>query len=111
MSSNSMKRSRWSLFLAGGCVLLLACAVVAGAGAALLYLRRPARVTPNVEYVLDASPRMLEETNGATRLSVAQGVLAEIVRPASAGVAAGLRVFGSGAGQQTGVCQDTALLV
>ncbi len=108
----SSNRSRWPLFAAGGCILLLACAIVAGAAGALLYLRRPAAsvAAPNVEYILDASPRMLDENAGATRLSVAQGVLAEIVRPASTRVAAGLRVFGSGA-SGAGACQDTALLV
>ena len=86
---------------------------ISGAGAALLYLRPTASAaTPNVEYILDASPRMLDQNNGATRLSVAQGVLAEIVRPASTRVAAGLRVFGSGAvSAGAGACQDTALLV
>ena len=106
-------RARWPLFAVGGCALLLACAVVVGAAAVLIYLRQPATAatTPNVEYILDASPRMLTETDGATRLSVAQGVLAEIIRPASTQVAAGLRVFGTGTGQTTAACQDTALLV
>ena len=62
-----------------------------------------------MEYVLDASPRMLQASDGATRLSVAEAVLAEIVRPASPSVTAGLRVFGTG--QLSGVCQDTDLLV
>src|SRR5260221_9268361 len=106
-------RLRWLLAAAGGCALLLACAVVAVAGGGLISLRgqAPTAAQPNVEYVLDASPRMLEENGGATRLSVAQGVLAEIVRPASTNVSAGLRVFGNGAGQPGGACQDTALLV
>jgi hypothetical protein len=39
---------------------------------------------------------------------VAQGVLAEIVRPAAPSVTAGLRVFGSGT---LGACQDTDLVV
>jgi hypothetical protein len=105
-------RSRWPLWAAGGCVLLLACAVVAGAAAGLLVLRNRGAAQagpPNVEYVLDASPRMLQASEGSTRLSVAEGVLAEIVRPASPAVAAGLRVFGTG--QLSGACQDTNLLV
>jgi hypothetical protein len=76
----------------------------------VLSQRRAAQIgPPNVEYVLDASPRMLQASEGGTRLSVAEGVLAEIVRPASPAVAAGLRVFGTG--QLAGVCQDTDLLL
>src|SRR5258708_28125128 len=100
-------RSHWLPWVVSGCLLLLACAVVAGAAGGLLALRgRGAAPSgrPNVEYVLDASPRMLQESEGGTRLSVAEGVLAEIVHPASPAVTARLRVFGTG--QLTGACQD-----
>src|SRR5205085_3646978 len=43
------------------------------------------------------------------RLSVAQAVLAEIVRPAAPSLTAGLRVFGGGS--QPEACQDTQLVV
>ena len=100
--------------MGAGCVLLALCVLLAsGAGAGWLYLRGrgPALVgAPTVEYVLDASPRMRQPSAaGGTRLNEAQGVLAEILRPASPAVTAGLRVFG--AGQLSGACQDTSLLV
>ena len=88
----SPNRSRWPLFAAGGCVLLLACAIVAGAAAALLYLRRPAATaaTPSVEYILDASPRMLDENAGATRLSVASSDVRAAQVSSDPGVASAL---------------------
>jgi hypothetical protein len=109
--ANPRSRTPSIVWIAGGCLALLTCAVIAGAVLSLLVLgnRAPQAGPPNVEYVLDASPRMLQETDGASRLSVAEGVLAEIVRPASASVAAGLRVFGTG--QVSGACQDTDLLL
>src|SRR6185436_18160076 len=55
------------------------------------------------------SPRMIEPSEGGTRLAIAQAVLAEIVRPADTAVTAGLRVFGTG--HQPAACQDTDLLV
>jgi hypothetical protein len=68
---------------------------------------------PAVEYILDASPRMALPAAGAedeaSRLAVAQGVLAEIIRPADPDVTAGLRVFGNGA--LPVACEDTDLLV
>jgi hypothetical protein len=67
---------------------------------------------PAVEYILDASPRMGLPAQGGdsgTRLSVAQGVLAEIVRPAKSDLTAGLRVFGTGVIPEA--CRDTELLV
>src|SRR5690242_4822304 len=108
---SSSPRSRWPLIAGAGCALLLACVVIAAALAAVLALRGRGvaqAAPPNVEYVLDASPRMLEATDGGTRLDVAEGILAEIIRPASPAVAAGLRVFGTG--QLSGACQDTNLL-
>src|SRR5438093_9491573 len=88
----------------------LVCVGLAGAGY-YLYTSRALPAQPAVEYILDASPRMAEpaQTDGGTRLAVAQGVLAEIVRPADPQVTAGLRVFGTGALPQA--CQDTRLVV
>jgi hypothetical protein len=88
----------------------LACAGVV-AGGYYLYSRRALPTQPAVEYILDASPRMAEpaQIDGGTRLGVAQGVLAEIVRPADPKLTAGLRVFGTGALPQA--CQDTRLVV
>ena len=88
----------------------LVCAGLA-AGGYYLYTRRALPTQPAVEYILDASPRMAQpaQTDGGTRLGVAQGVLAEIVRPADPKVTAGLRVFGTGALPQA--CQDTRLVV
>ena len=106
--------SRRPLLLAlGGCVLVALCALVIGGGAAGAWFFTRARVgqpgEPAVEYILDASPRMALATEGGTRLSVAQGVLAEIVRPADPSLTAGLRVFGTGANADT--CKDTDLVV
>src|SRR5512143_3670224 len=106
---NRSRSLRWVL---GGCVLLVLCVGVIGAGAAgVWYLRgrTPPASQPAVEYILDASPRMAQPSEGSTRLAVAQGVLAEIVRPAEPSVTAGLRVFGSG--KLPAACQDTDLLV
>jgi hypothetical protein len=65
---------------------------------------------PTIEYILDASPRMSSSSSGGdTRIGVARGVLAEIVRVADPRLTAGLRVFGTGA--QSEVCQDTDLVV
>src|SRR5689334_17798840 len=91
-------------------VVGLACAGVA-AGGYYLFSQRARPTQPAVEYILDASPRMAQpaETDGGTRLGVAQGVLAEIVRPADPKITAGLRVFGTGALPQA--CQDTRLVV
>ncbi len=106
-------RSRRPLpWVLGGCALLLLCgliAVAAGAGAWFVNRGRATAAEPAVEYILDASPRMGLAGEGGTRLSVAQGVLAEIVRPADPSLTAGLRVFGSGA--QPDACQDTDLVV
>jgi hypothetical protein len=98
----------------GGCVILAICLGLAGAAAGAVWFsqRNQARAAePAVEYILDASPRMSLPAEGAdtSRLAVAQGVLAEIVRPADPEVTAGLRVFGSGALPEA--CQDTDLLV
>src|SRR6185436_13928535 len=103
-----------AVYIAAGCGVLLLCLIcvgIAGAGY-YFYTQQPGRAKqPAVEYILDASPRMAltAENDSSTRLAVAQGVLAEIVRPADPAVTAGLRVFGTGA--QAAACQDTDLLV
>src|SRR5262249_35749199 len=95
------------------CVLLLMCGlcVAAVAGWQLYQRGRAVAVSPSVEYVLDASPRMalLAENGEGSRLSVAQSVLAEVIRPSSPTLTAGLRVFGSG--KVPSGCADTDLLV
>ena len=102
-------------WLAAGClgaVLLLACLSLAGLSI-FYYSQRTVTSTsaPSVEYILDATQRMAQQAEGEndTRLNVARGVLAEIVRPSDPAVTAGLRVFGSGS--QAAACNDTALLV
>ena len=100
---------RW---VAGGCALLILCGAAVGAVAAgLWWFNRPRAIEPTVEYVMDASTRMALPAEGGagTRLGVARGVLAEIVRPADLQVTAGLRVFGSGFAPD--VCQDSNLVV
>jgi hypothetical protein len=105
------KRSRlW--WVVGGCavLLLLACAIAALV-AGYFYLQRTRSSTdqPTVEYILDSSPRMAEAAEGGSRIQVARGVMAEIVRPANPDLTSGLRVFGNGALPQP--CQDTQLIV
>src|SRR5260221_13111909 len=103
-------------WLAAGCLaalLALAC-VTLGVAGYVYYSRsgQPVAVrAPSVEYILDATQRMSQMADGEndTRLNVARGVLAEIVRPSDPAVTAGLRVFGSGA--QPAACGDTTLLV
>jgi hypothetical protein len=112
--SNNRNRT---LMIVGGLVAVLAlclCAVLAlGMGGYFFYQQQGGVVTtqqqPAVEYILDASPRMAQPTDGGTRLEVARGILAEVVRPADTAVTAGLRVFGNGA--VATACQDTNLLV
>jgi hypothetical protein len=91
-------------------LILLCCAAVVG-GIAYFALRRGSIVQaqPAVEYILDASPRMQQPSEGGTRLTVARGVLAEIIRPSDPQLTAGLRVFGTGA--LPVACSDTDLLV
>lgn len=100
--------------IAGGCAVVALCLCVAGAaaGGGYYYFTQQGQATANgpaVEYILDASPRMDAPLEGSTRFSQAQAVLAEVVRPADPTVAAGLRVFGSGA--VATACEDTDLLV
>lgn len=109
--ARSSSRLPWIL-LGGGCLLVGLCvAVVAVAAAAYFYLGRGTTTAnePAVEYILDTSPRMEMEVEGGTRLSIARGVLAEIIRPAAPEVTSGLRVFGSGAIARS--CEDTDLIV
>ncbi|MGA9192212.1 MAG: hypothetical protein WBZ24_10800 [Anaerolineales bacterium] len=105
------KRS-WIWWAAGGCVLLLllTCAIAAAVGG-YFYLKgnRASADQPTVEYILDSSPRMALATQGSSRIEVARGVMAEIVRPANPDLTSGLRVFGNGALPQP--CQDTQLIV
>ena len=115
-SAAPARRQRSPLVYVGvGCVVIALCALcvgVAGAGW-YFYTQSPTPVAsrPAVEYILDASPRMAQPSDGesGTRLAVAQGVLAEIIRPSDPTVTAGLRVFGTGAIAVS--CQDTNLLV
>jgi hypothetical protein len=115
--SAAAPRKRGALpWLAAGCALVALCVVCAGVagGGYYFYSQRPAgRAQPaaSVEYILDATQRMGVTAEGETdtRLNVARGVLAEIVRPADPALTAGLRVFGSGA--QAAACADTTLLV
>jgi len=104
------------VYVAAGCALIAICALcAAAAGGAYFYStkRQVARGpnVPSIEYILDATARMAQKADGEndTRLNVARGVLAEIVRPSDPAVTAGLRVFGTGA--QAAACSDTSLLV
>jgi hypothetical protein len=101
---------RWLILIGCGALLIFACFVVGGVGA-FLYLRDrlPSAAEPAVAYILDTSPRMSDSAEQGTRLSVAQAILAEVVRPADPELTSGLRVFGSGALSQS--CADTELVV
>ncbi len=109
--TDSDSRSRLPLILIGCAVLLVfGCFVAGGVGAYFLLRDRvQAREEPAVAYILDTSPRMSLSAEQGTRLSVAQAILAEVVRPADPELTAGLRVFGSGALAQS--CEDTELVV
>src|SRR5258706_12215022 len=110
-------RNRTWIFAIAGCAVLLLCGLglVAAGGLGYIWYQQGAVVAiadaepASVEYILDASPRMTKPFKGQTRLEVARSVLAEVVRPADVGVAAGLRTFGSGV--VATACQDTSLLV
>ena len=106
-------------FLSGGVIALgglglCLCLVAAAIAGGVLYFRRgPASApVPSVAYILDTSPRMANPAAGAagqTRLTVAQGVLAEIIRADNPELVTGLSVFGSGA--NANACQDANVLV
>lgn len=106
-----MGSNRRPLVIALGCLALLTlCCVVLAAAGGIYYLRgRSQAESPGVAYILDTSPRMSLDTEGGSRLAVAQGVMAEIVRPANPTLTTGLRIFGSGTSDQS--CRDTELVV
>lgn len=103
--------NRRLLLIALGClIIIIGCCLLAALVGGLYYLRtRSQNESPGVAYILDTSPRMSLETEGGTRLQVAQSVMSEIVRPANPQLTSGLRVFGSGAVSDS--CQDTELVV
>jgi hypothetical protein len=105
-------KGRRRLIAVVGIAVVAVCLCVAAAVAAFYFFRgRLGRgAQPTIEYILDASPRMSNSSSGGdTRIGIARGVLAEIVRTADPRLTAGLRVFGTGA--LPGVCQDTDLVV
>jgi Ca-activated chloride channel family protein len=87
------------------------CVAAAAAGGYAYFRGRQASASePTIEYILDASPRMQSQSSsGESRIVVARGVLADIVRTAEPRLTAGLRVFGTGAISQA--CNDTDLVV
>ena len=103
-------RRRRLILLGCGAALAFLCVASGGVGAYLYFRDRtgPAE-EPAVAYILDTSPRMNLSSEGGSRLSVAQAILAEIVRPADPTYTTGLRVFGSGA--RPAACEDTELVV
>lgn len=109
-SASPSRRPRTILLIGCAVLLIVLCCAVVG-GAAYFVLRRSpiVQAQPAVEYILDASPRMQTESEGGTRLSVARGVLSEIIRPSDPDLTAGLRVFGTGA--LPVACSDTDLIV
>jgi len=108
--SKTPNRRRRPLLIGCGAALAFLCVAAGGVGAFLFFRDRlgPAE-EPAVAYILDTSPRMSLSGEEGTRLSVAQAILAEIVRPADPTYTTGLRVFGSGARPQP--CEDTDLVV
>jgi hypothetical protein len=114
MNNSSSSPSRRPFLIAGAVavVFLCLCLTALAASGGFYYFRDPGSATPSasVQYVLDVSSRMAlpADGGGGSRLAVAQGVMAEVVRPSSVPLA-GLRVFGSGA--TTPGCDDTRLVV
>lgn len=113
MAPTTSPQRRWPIYVVIGCAVIFICVCAASvAAAAYSYVRsqRAAAAQPTIEYILDASPRMqMASESGDTRLVVARGVLADIVRTADPRLTAGLRVFGTGA--QARGCEDTDLVV
>ncbi len=108
--TNSPNRRKRMLLIGCGAALAFACVAAGGVGAFLYFRDRLGTAEePAVAYILDTSPRMNLSGEEGTRLSVAQAILAEIVRPADPTYTTGLRVFGSGARPQP--CEDTDLVV
>jgi hypothetical protein len=105
-------RRRWLIALLGALALLCLCLAGIGIAGGYYYWRtgEPDLAGNGVEYVLDVSSRMELPAEGSdgSRLVVARNVMAEVVRPSRAEVAA-LRLFGSGA--TAPACQDTNLVV
>jgi hypothetical protein len=106
-------RRGWLIGLLAALALLCLCLGSAGIAGGYYYIWRteePAVAGNGVEYVLDVSARMELPAEGSdgSRLRVARNVMAEVIRPSRAEVAA-LRFFGSGATAQA--CQDTDLVV
>lgn len=110
-------RSIWPFLIGCAGLLLVGCFAI---GIAAYFFGRdwlqdnlagllPIAEEPTVAYILDTSPRMSLDSEGGTRLAVAQAILAEIVRPADPSLTSGLRVFGGGALPQA--CEDTELVV
>jgi hypothetical protein len=105
----SSNRNR--ILIVAGCLVLaaLCCLVVLIAGGFYYFQTRTAAENPGVAYVLDTSTRMGLQSQGGSRLEVAQGIMSEIVRPGNPQLTSGLRVFGSGVIDQS--CEDTELVV
>ncbi len=111
MSTTDSKRRLPSVLLVG-CAITAVCLIVIVATIAAFFIvrgRGGKAAEPTIEYILDTSPRMESLSNGDTRIRVARGIMAEIVRTADPRLTAGLRVFGTGAQPQG--CQDTDLVV
>ena len=103
-------RRRRLLLIGCGAALAFACLAAGVVGAFNFFRDRVGSADePAVAYILDTSPRMSLSGEEGTRLSIAQAILAEIVRPADPTYTTGLRVFGSGALPQP--CEDTDLVV
>jgi hypothetical protein len=110
VASETASRLPRGLIIGCAVLLIFACLVAGAVGAFFLLRDRIASaVEPAVAYILDTSPRMSNSAEQGTRLSVAQAILAEIVRPADPQLTSGLRVFGSGALSES--CEDTELVV
>jgi hypothetical protein len=109
------RRFLWPGLVLAGLLLCFCLMAAAVAGYFYLYPRETVAGGSGVEYVLDVSSRMdLPASSGqGSRLVVARGVMAEILRPATVtapteATVAGLRVFGSGS---AAACEDTDLVV
>lgn len=104
---------RLLLFIAIGALVLFGCIAVVVVGGALLLGDRATELTagpsPAVAYVMDISPRMSLSAGQDSRLAVARGIFADVVRRSDPELTAGLRVFGESAAAQP--CEDTELLV
>ncbi len=115
METTDTSNNRRTLWLGLGALAVIVClCLVLVAAVALFFITRRGEqtiATPAAEYILDVSARMDRPAAGVndTRLGVARGVMAEVLRPADPAVAAGLRIFGQGGTQPA--CEDTSLLV